>query len=352
MFVLDEIQHYPVNWTNGMRVSATDFAKTDMAWGDALRDVRATLFQGRQFGLLPPLRDSDDTTAYPKLVYESNRKLLTLKECRAITEGGYRIEITENTHRELNIPLKFPSVAIQEADDFSVFITVDMFSPQGAGKMSMDAPPRNEIVAPFYELSVIYDNDEIGLSDFNHLKIAEYKYANGTVIRNDEFIPPCMTINSFAKLKERFAKAGANLKSIHDNGIILTKQYRGDVRPDVQDAAGWIEKMTLHIANNIWSYNDLMERQSPLYTLVFFKDLAQYILSTVDILEDNPYMKDNARSQAKFFKHLADPNFQGDDLATDFDRIDKALRALHLWYKTLGESFRQGRVIRVEDMAR
>lgn len=352
MFVLDEIKHYPVNWTNGMRVSEKDFAKTDLAWGDALRDVRATIFQGRQFGLLPPLRDSDDQTAYPTLVYESNRKLLTLRECRAITEGGYRIEITEDTHRELNIPLNFPSVSIQASEGFSVFITVDMFNPKGAGNMSMDAPPRHEILAPFYELSVIYESDDIGLSDFNHLKIAEYHFVNGRVTRNEEFIPPCMTINAYPKLQERFSKAGANLKSIHDNGIILSKQYRNDVRPDVQEAAGWIEQMTLHIAHNIWSYNDLLERQAPLHTLVFFKDLAQYILSAVDILADNPFMKENARSQSKFFKHLADPNFQGDDLKTDFDRIDKALRALHLWYKALGESFRQGRAIRVEDMAR
>jgi len=352
MFVLDEIQHYPINWTNGMRVSEKDFAKTDLAWGDALRDVRATLFQGRQFGLLPPLRDSDDTTAYPILVYESNRKLLTLKECRAVTEGEYRIEITENTFRELNIPLKLPSVTIQEQEGFSVFITVDMFNPKGAGKMSMDAPPRNEVVAPFYELSVIYDSDDIGLSDFNHLKIAEYNIVNGQLTRNEEYIPPCMTINAYTKLEERFSKAGANLKSIHDNGIILSKQYRNDVRSDVQEAASWIEKMTLHIAHNIWSYNDMLARQSPIYTLVFFKDIAQYILSAVDILEDNPFMKDNAKSQFKYFKHLADPNFQGDDLKTDFDRIDKALRALHLWYKALGESFRQGRVILVEDMAR
>ena len=55
MFALDEIQNYPVNWKDGMRVSAKDFMATDRAWSDALKDVRATLFQGIQFGLLPPL---------------------------------------------------------------------------------------------------------------------------------------------------------------------------------------------------------------------------------------------------------------------------------------------------------
>jgi len=351
MFALDEIQYYPVNWTDGMRVSAKDFVTTDRAWADALRDVRASLFQGVQFGLLPPLRDSSDTSSYPKLVYDTSRSLLTLQECRGITEGGYRIEITEDLHRSLQIPLHYPKVEIQQQESFSVYITIEMFQLQGAGKMSADAPPRHQVVTPFYELSLIYKSDEIGLSGFNHLKIAEYIYSKGNLTRNEHFIPPCMTINAHNTLLERFNKAGANLKLIHDNGIKLAQLYRTDGRSDVKDAAAWIEKIATYIAPTIWTYNDVLIRQSPLHTITFFKNLSQFILSMVDIHEGNRFLKANADSQRRVFKDLAEPNFNGDDLKTAYNRIDIALRALHLWFKALGESFKQGGPpIRVENL--
>ncbi len=348
MFGLDEIQHYPVNWKNGMRVQATDFMATDRAWTDALRDIRATLFKGIEFGLLPALKDRNDTSAYPKLVYNSASSLLTLKECRAITEGGYRIEITEDLHNQYKVPLQLPSASIQQKEDFSVYITVDIFSPQGAGKISTDAPPRYQFVSPFYELSVIYKSDEIGLPGFNHLKIAEYIYSNDNYLLNKTFIPPCMTIHTHAQLLDRFLNAGASLRSLHDKGISLIKLYKHSKRPDVKDAMLWVEKVTLFIAQSIWFYNDSLQTTSPLHTITFFKNLGQYLLSTMDIYSDNKFLKDGINSQRKFFRDLADPNFNGNDLKTAFDRIDLTLRALQLWFKALEQSFTQGRIIKIE----
>ena len=351
MFALDELTHNPVNWTDGMRVSASDFAKGDLAWADGLRDVRATLFQGRQFGLLPPLRDSSDQSAYPKIDFVATSTQLVLKECRAITSGGYRIEITEHLQGNYSIPLNFPSVQIDKREDFSVYITVDMFDPKAAGKLLSSAPPRHEFVCPFYELSVLYESDEIGLAGFNHLKIGEYQYAAGSFKRNEAFIPDCMTIDTHALLLKRFLKAGSQLKSIHDNGISIINQYRLDGRQEARDAVAWGEKIVLFIAQHLWTYNDLLKGQSPGNTITFFKNLGQVVLTAIDLHEDNNYLKANAKSQRHYFKDLADPNFGLSDLKTSFDRIRKTLQVLDSWFKALSETLKDGRVIRVEDMS-
>ena len=301
MFVLDEIQNYPVNWTDGMRVSAKDFSTTDKAWSDALRDVRVTLFQGNQYGLLPALRDSRDHSGYPKLEFNSTSRLLTLKECRAVTVGGYRIEITENIQYNLQVPPSFPSISIQKEEDFSVYLTVEMFDVQGAGKMSSDAPPRYLLSCPYYELSVLYKSDDIGLSGFNHLKIAEYNYRSGEFILNDQYIPPCMTIDSHPKLLELFRYTGSNLKKLHDNGIMLCRDYRTDERPDVKDAVHWVEKIMLLIAQSIWTYNDYLSLQSPVQTITYFKNLSQYILSLSDLHADNAFIQKGIQSMQFYF---------------------------------------------------
>lgn len=123
MFIIDELKNFPVNWTDGMRIGSKDFLAADQAWNDAMRDVRISLLQGVQYGVLPPLRDSRDRSPYPKFQFDPSRSMLTLVECRAITEGGYRIEITEALHRNHQVPAVLPSIHLENKVDIDVYIT-------------------------------------------------------------------------------------------------------------------------------------------------------------------------------------------------------------------------------------
>lgn len=350
MFSLDELKNFPVNWTDGMRVSAKDFAATDAAWTDALRDVRVSLLQGTQFGLLPPLRDSNDKSLYPKFSLEGNRNELTLLECRAITEGGYRIEITEDLFKKHNIPAKLPSTSITFKEDFEVYITVNLFKKQASGAMSGDAPARYQYITPLYELSILQKSEGMGLSGMNHLKIAEFKWTGNSFSQDNNYLPPCMMISAAAALRERHDKSGALLKQIHDNCLQLVKQYRLDSRPDVRDATSWIEKLIAHISGSLWTYVELLPQKSPLESIIYAKNFAQFVISTAEIHEANPYMRDALKSQRPLFKALADPHFNCDDLQTAFTRIDAALVGLYRWLKALYESFKVGRVIDVREI--
>jgi hypothetical protein len=365
MFNLDELQHYPVNWKDGMRVSSKDFATTDRAWADALRDVRATVFQGINYGLLPPLRDSSDTSPYPKFRLDTSpgHSTLTLLECRAITEGGYRIEITEDIHHRLKIPLKLPAAVLQDKKNVDVYITIEMFDVQDAGKLSQDAPPRYTHSVPFYELSIV----EAGVPSggFNHLKIAEYHYKLGRFERNTMYIPPCLTINAHPFLSKRFDQGYKLLLNIHDAAIDLVHLYRNEQkRSDVRDATNWVEKLALYIAQSLWTYKGVLSNQSPLYTITYFKNLAQYAVSAFGMYMFNPnenqYLQDGTNKDPYFrnsanvdnqylkrielgylpaFKKLANPDFNGEDLTIAFDQIGEALQTLYTCLMWLSKSF-------------
>jgi Bacterial Type VI secretion, VC_A0110, EvfL, ImpJ, VasE len=365
MFNLDELQHYPVNWKDGMRVSSKDFAATDKAWADALRDVRATVFQGINFGLLPPLRDSSDTSAYPKLRLDLSpaHSVLTLLECRAITEGGYRIEITEDIHHRLKLPLKLPAAIVQNKESFDVYITIDMFDVQDAGKLSQDAPPRYTHAAPLYELTV--QPAGIACGGFNHLKIAEYQYKLGRFERNELYIPPCLTISAHPILAKRFERAYILLHNIHSAAIDLVHLYRNEQkRSDVRDATNWVEKLALYIAQSLWTYKDILPNQSPLHTITYFKNLAQYAVSAFGMymfnpnenryLQDNnsrdPYFKNSANVDNQYlkrlelgylpaFKKIATADFKGENLTGAFNQIDEALQTFYTCLMWLSKSF-------------
>ncbi len=365
MFNLDELQHYPVNWKDGMRVSSKDFATTDRAWADALRDVRATVFQGIHYGLLPPLRDSSDTSPYPKFRLDTSpaHTLLTLLECRAITEGGYRIEITEDVHHRLKIPLKLPSAIVQNRENFDVYITIDMFDAQDAGKLSQDAPPRYMHSAPLYELTV--QPAGLACGGFNHLKIAEYHYKLGRFERNELYIPPCLTINAHPILVKHFERAYILLNNIHRDAIDLVHLYRNEQqRSDVRDAINWVEKLALYIAQSLWTYTDILKNQSPLYTITYFKNLAQYAVSAFNMYMFNPnenkylqegnirdpYFKNSANVDNKYlkrleleylpaFKKIANPDFNGEHLTEAFNQIAEMLQTFYTCLIWLSKSF-------------
>jgi hypothetical protein len=365
MFNLDELQHYPVNWKDGMRVSSKDFAATDKAWADALRDVRATLFQGINYGLLPVLRDRSDLSAYPKIRLDTTgaQPMLTLVECRAITEGGYRIEIMEDIHKNKQIPLKQPSTLVQLKEDFDVYITIEMFKLQDAGKLIQEAPPRYAHSVPFYELSVVKAGVPIG--QFNHLKIAEYRYKLGQFERNLMYIPACLTINAHPVLVNCFENTLGMLNNIHLAAIELVHLYRNEQkRSDVRDATNWVEKLALYIAQSLWTYRDLLPNQSPLYTITYFKNLAQYAVSAFGMYMFNPtknrylqdnnnkdlYFKDSANVDNQYlnrikleylpaFEKIANSDFNGENLTVAFDKIANALQSLYTCLLWLSKSF-------------
>jgi hypothetical protein len=346
MFALDEIQYYPNNWVDGMRISAKEFQATDHAWQDAIRDVRASILQGGQYGLLPSLRVSNDKSMYPKFRYEPQKALLTLLECRAITEGGYRVEITENGHQNLRVPLTLPSTKIDLREDFEVYISVEMFEKQAAGQQSESAPPRNLLSAPLYELSILPKG--IGLSGLNHLQIAEFKYTAQGIKPDDKYLPHCMMASAHPKLWERHLYLGGLLKSLYENGLNLYKQYAFDARPEVRQAAGWVEKWVLSIGNTLWTFNETLPHQSPRMTVIYIKNLAQLGLTCIDMYDTNEFLRNAARSQRPLFNNIVAPSFTADNLREAYDGMDEFVNGWLRWCITLSESLKQGREIRVE----
>jgi hypothetical protein len=262
------------------------------------------------------------------------------------------------------LPLKLPSAVVQNKESFDVYITIDMFDVQDAGKLSQDAPPRYTYAAPLYELTV--QPAGIACGGFNHLKIAEYQYKLGRFERNPLFIPPCLTINAHPILAKCFERAHILLNNIHNAAIDLVHLYRNENRNekkrlDVIDATNWVEKLALYIAQSLWTCKDILPNQSPLQTITYFKNLAQYAVSAFGMYMFNPnenvYLQDgNSRDRNSAnvdnqylkrlelgylpaFKKIANSDFNGENLTSAFNQIDDALQTFYTCLMWLSKSF-------------
>ena len=350
MFIIDELKNYPVNWTDGMRIGSRDFITSDHAWDDAIRDVRISLLQGIQFGLLPPLRDSRDKSSYPKFQYDPSRSMLTLVECRAITEGGYRIEITEALHHNYQIPASLPSLKLEDKEDIDVYLTYILDGYDAAGPVSKDAPPRRLFRSPNFELSAFAQKDKIGLSGVNHMKIAEFKWSNGTFEQVEDYLPPCFTVNAHPGLIDRHQRIGGLFSAILELGQKLVQDYRADTRNDVRDGAQWLEMVLNQLSSTLWTYNDLLPARSPVYTIVFLKNWIQFIATTASIRRSNPFFADQLTSLQPLFKDIAKDQFDFTDLKRALDSMEAAVVKVHRWIKFMEESFRKSFTPKVEGL--
>lgn len=348
MYTMDEIIENPVNWVNGMLVSSTDLNHTDMAWNAAIRDTRAMLLKGAQFGLLPSLRDSRDKSYYPKFVYDPLKKELTLLECRAVTEGGYRIEITENMHLQYQIPASLPAIRIDMKEDFEVYITIYPQDQLVAGPMSTTAPPRRLYKSPKYDLSIFPLHDRVGVSGINHMKLAEFLWKDESLIQNKRYIPPCFTLISHHELIELHQRYAGLLNSINETCLRITTEYRLDPRPEVNDGAKWSESILLYLSSNICTYIDILPNESPIQLITFFKNFISFVSYNSLFRINNTLFKEYHERIFDYKANLINSKIDYYNIVKELDKIEEILNYLMAMIISLQNKFRRDISYKVE----
>ncbi len=268
-----------------MKISSHDFISLENAAVDAVRDAQAARLNDYAYGLLPTNHPEIDN--YPKLVYDYVNNVLILKECRALTPAGQRVEITEANHERRKFPAQLPSVAfsVLEPGRYDVYLHVDPAVRVGAGEFAQNNPPRHVAVSPKYELAV-KPHDAFALVQENFLKISELEVREGRVdilTSSAKYIPPCTTLSAFAGLLRLHANGEELLNGLLQHYSNLVNRVGVESRNELADEAmGLTEKMVAPIVSSLSYYRYVLPLYAPLFTVVYFKDLARSIRFQLD----------------------------------------------------------------------
>ncbi|MDQ2769635.1 MAG: hypothetical protein M3Y54_03950, partial [Bacteroidota bacterium] len=160
--MLPEITHYPVNWVDGMKIARRHFAEADHFTTDHLRDATALHLRPDYYGLLPTTNELDSPSFELLLSVDAQNEVQArLTQCRAVTAGGVRIEITATStpltaRTNLVQLLNTFGLPATEGLRFSVVLTVNPFERVPAGTPSPDElPPRHPYTRPAYALCFV-----------------------------------------------------------------------------------------------------------------------------------------------------------------------------------------------------
>jgi hypothetical protein len=207
--MIEKLNHFPVNWIDGMKINKTHFTDVQNFVSDSVRDAVGVHTSMISYGLLPvqdPIKIS--------LIID-NHKLLRIKveECHAITPNGSRIEIGGSLSESLSLSIPYPETARELKDDENAVllacISVNPFKRTPYGEPDPEEnPPRYPYSFPEYTLNLIPEDELKNTVGFgtHFLTIGKILVSSGESRIDENYIPPSVSVSSHKKLQELFVE--------------------------------------------------------------------------------------------------------------------------------------------------
>ena len=231
-----------VNWIDGMKMSKTHFLELQQAVEDRIRDERARATYHTDFGLLPGRFNGKPSLDY-ELTFDGRAKFtLRLRQCRAVTAGGDRIEVLYGEDGEapgLVRTVEIEDALMLEGHEFDLVVKIDSLNMEPYGVPNVqESPPRHPFARPQCSLEWVASKDlrPEGYA-LNQITIARLRVSRNELTHDAEFMPPCMSMASLPRLEEFHAQYFRFLKEAEQNlfKIVIRLNMR-DKRTDLSDS--------------------------------------------------------------------------------------------------------------------
>lgn len=290
--MLSEIKHYPVNWVDGMKISKKNFIELENFVNDFLRDSIAQRTNEYNFGVLPSAKE---IKAHEVFIHVDSQLVISVKltHCRAITEGGHRIEIIGDT--PLATRISFGQIAevygLQNSKEYELYVTLSLNPlikvPFGEALVE-EVPPRYPYTKPQYRLSVI-PRELLHTSEYSsaHLIVGKLLYKNNDLRPIENYIPPCATVRALPTLYEQynyFESLATNLENCCMKiiqKIKLKPEKKSHLSENIRDL---MDRLLFTIANEVTGYRLMLADEPPLKMINFFAKLAKVFRAYVNSL--------------------------------------------------------------------
>jgi len=287
----EPLKYYHVNWVDGMKINKKHLIGLENAGMDRIKDAIACGLNDNNYGLLPSLNDKGNPLKIVMTI--DNQKTLRVKifECRAVTPGGARIEISERDSVVQGFAVPFPENTFELTGDGNenivyVALSVDLFSRIPFGNADpAEEPPRYPFVTPAYHVHIIPEEQltkkEMGPS---FLLIGKIRIADQKPELIKEYIPPCTTVQSFNMLVRVHAEFDKFFSQLELDLLKILNKINEKEQSNVlaRVVAHLSENLLYFLSTSILEFRWKIIDQPPLYMFEYPARLARLIKNTID----------------------------------------------------------------------
>ena len=277
-----------------MKVSCQNFIDQENWIHDRIKDLLALNLTDNNYGLLDPVNPDSFSLVLDMNVDQVGSLSIKLMECRAVTRGGHRIEVTNSIAQRHNIALDFLSKEFNLVDfpnqQFDIIITANPFSRIPVGMADpQESPFRPPHVIPEYTLEIVpSDNVKNATYWLNHLIIGKFQVISGEVHFYSEYIAPCTRITSHPLMLENYQDFVGKLSTLGKNSILILRKLKYKERKSNLDL-NLIQIFTTisdFIANNADNLEYNIKYESPVQLAIYFKSLVRNFKNELQKLID------------------------------------------------------------------
>lgn len=350
--MLFPVQHKPVHWVDGMKISRRHFVESDDWVTDALRDRAALGLHGYDFGLLPPLRGGRPSTQLEIMERVTHQVEIRLRQCNAITAGGSRIDWQPTEYgKELVFTHTYDGAPTADGDQpvpYYVLLQVDPFDriPTGIPDPE-EMPPRHPYSETRYQLLVMpgsqMNPDDMGL---NHLVVGQLFRQHGRFTVNDAYIPPCAAVTSHPALVRYYESFGSMLNDIQLNSFkilekIAQRDHTGILARNVRVLCGHLLDF---IARTYFEYRNMGYQQPPIYLASCFSSLAHLFFTALHL--NGAKEKEEVLTYFYEWRDVTPGNFEElltktTDIAYNHYKIHESMEQVRIFLEVLSALWRK-----------
>ena len=241
-----DLQHFPVNWVEGMKISRRNLEHTDYFIYEQVQDVRSLYINDFSYGIL-----SSDKPFDLSVFFDSTQLItIELRACKAVTPSGARIDVLPS-QEPVRLRILYSDIISRfglnksSEHQFYIIVAVNPFQRVPVGKPELDeVPPRIPFCTPEVKLDIVPTEQLGSFFHGNSLLVGIINHRQGELSYNKEFIPPGTVIqchplmvqwyNKFRQMSETWEQSAIkilqkiNSKTTQANSLTNTIQKLSD----------------------------------------------------------------------------------------------------------------------------
>ncbi len=289
-------KYLAVNWADGMKINKEHFINTEHFFADQVRDTASLLINNHTFGVLPPLAGSGARMSdYAITRSNANQLNIVVSDYHAVTPGGVRIHIAgtalEGAVKVSQLQDAEEGLQSEKTEYFSVVLVVNLHEKVFQGNPDPEEIPiRQPYTSPKYELQVISENS----LNFNqlgayHLVIGRIRKNGNDISKDDNFIPPAVSIISNERLKQHYKNIIEQLADIQNLAQLIVQKvnFKSQKSPVAQNVKSLCAVILNYCANNYFGIRNMIPQQSPVFLVDMMAQLSNQVLTYVRILPES-----------------------------------------------------------------
>ncbi|SHJ03166.1 hypothetical protein SAMN04488096_10745 [Mesonia phycicola] len=278
-----------VNWIDGMKINKSHFIDQDNATVKMINEALQKDISAVNFGLLPDasIEDALDLTLS---MDGQNTVHLKLNRCRAVTQGGYLINITKTESAQLENLNKIIAASHTFQDENAVsyvVLTIHPYNRVPIGESDEEEePPRHPNVIPEYTLDIIPE-EHINQSEFGryHITIGKIAFKDGLATLIEEFIPPCASIQSHEDLKYTYIEIDTFLNALERYSLqIIQKIHQKKQTNDLAVMVKYIsENLLQYLSAQLPEFRQQDKYNPPINMITKLMAVSRVIKNSMDV---------------------------------------------------------------------